>query len=150
LEIEKQDAERVSYDKEVNLRKELSEKDAQVKGLAGQAQDEATARMEAETRAKEAETRASQATAESQAIKAGAIAFVVSIVLIAAFEWTVYGLPWQWLVSHPNSYGLQFSVDGLLVSATLGLAFPKHRKWAWGAGALAFVGVIGQILGGPS
>ena len=73
-----------------------------------------------------------------------------SIVLLLCFELAVHLLPWTWLVTHPNSYGLQLAVDAILVCGTIGLFFPNHRKLWWFGAACAFFVGISQIVGGPS
>jgi len=78
-------------------------------------------------------------------------AFSLSFNIIAIFEFLVYRIPWQWLVMHPNSYGLQLTFDSIVTLLVLGFFRPEWRKWCWGgsAGVGGIILVLLQIIGGP-
>ena len=90
--------------------------------------------------------------AESKAHRyAVAAASAISLLLISGFEALVYLLPWTWLRTHTNSYGLQGAIGIFFMLATFGAFRPRWRKFCWGiSGAFAVVLVILAILGGPS
>lgn len=74
-------------------------------------------------------------------------------ILILLFEMTVYyWLPSRlhWLITHPNSFGIQLTIDTFIVLAIVGYMYPgKVRIWCWGAGIFAIFGIFLQIIGGP-
>jgi chaperonin cofactor prefoldin len=74
----------------------------------------------------------------------------VSTVLIIGFEMLVYGLPWNWLKNHTNSFGLQAGVSGAIISFMLGLFRPRWRKVWWLVILIALAAVIITLVGGPS
>jgi len=77
-------------------------------------------------------------------------ALVLSVLLIVGFEWLVYGMPFDWLRNHTNSYALQAGVDGLIVSLMVGLFRPRWRKFWWVNVLVALVVLVISLLGGPS
>lgn len=88
--------------------------------------------------------------AEQRAFRLSIIAGIaLSVLLIAGFEFTAHLIPWGWLLQHPNSYGLQGSIDLLILFSVLGLFIQKCRKFCWGAGLFAIVLILIQIVGGP-
>jgi len=78
------------------------------------------------------------------------ISILLNGVIITIFEVVIYRVPWNWLVNHPDSYGLQVSVDAIITAFIFGIFLPKWRKWCWGAVGLSLFAVILQLLGGPS
>jgi hypothetical protein len=107
-----------------------------------------TDKTDAESRAaKEAKARAKlESTSKRDALIA---AFGLSAALIIGFEWLVHGLPWAWLRDHPNSYGLQTGLDGMILSIMLGLLVPRWRKYWWLTVLMALAVVVIYLLGGP-
>ncbi|MBI2413676.1 MAG: hypothetical protein HYV24_10765 [Deltaproteobacteria bacterium] len=77
-------------------------------------------------------------------------ATLVPIILILAFEFGIYWFEWNWLIHHPNSYGLQGAVDLCIFLMTFGFFFKKNRKYFWGGSLLPVILIILQLLGGPS
>jgi hypothetical protein len=73
----------------------------------------------------------------------------VSAVLIAGFEYSVYKLPWYWLRNHPNSYGIQAVIDGIILLFMLRLCRPKWRKFCWYAIGTLLI-CLPSLLGGPT
>jgi hypothetical protein len=76
-------------------------------------------------------------------------AALLSVILIGVFELAVYLSPWQWLRNHQNSYGLQASINGMIVSFMLGLFRPRWRKVWWVIVLLALLVLVFSLLGGP-
>lgn len=77
------------------------------------------------------------------------LSFLVGFIVIGLFEWFTYKYPWEWLVKHPNSYGLQASIDVLLLSIFVLIFVPKWRKGGVVTLAISILGVILTLLGGP-
>jgi hypothetical protein len=57
---------------------------------------------------------------------------------------------WDWLLLHPNSYGLQGCLSFMASFGIVGLCVKPWRKSLWGVGAFGILFVILQILGGPA
>ncbi len=76
-------------------------------------------------------------------------AIFVSVLVIAGFEWLVYGLPWDWLKNHSNSYGLQTGFAGVIFSFFIGLFRPRWRNAWWVTALVALIVVTISLLGGP-
>lgn len=76
-------------------------------------------------------------------------AIASGIVSIGVFEWFNYNIPWSWLITHANSYGLQGSIDLLLITIGFILFVPKWRKSIMIPFAIAIVGILLSLLGGP-
>lgn len=77
------------------------------------------------------------------------LAFLLGFITIGIFEWLLYKLPWTWLITHPNSYGLQGSIDLLLLSIFLIIFIPKWRKHVLLPLGISILGIICTLLGGP-
>jgi hypothetical protein len=77
------------------------------------------------------------------------IATILGVASIGIFEWLIYYLPWTWLISHPNSYGLQGSIDLLILSIFLFTFIPKWRKSVVLPLIISIVGIVFTLLGGP-
>lgn len=135
------------------LELERSEKEAtkgQLREERLRAEKDRQARADAEKRAKEAEKSASEARARTDTLFSIAKGLLLSAALIGIFEFIVYGTSWDWLRSHPNSYGIQASLDSILILICVGLFVRQWRKLLWSGGAIvAFLSVIFQLLGGP-
>lgn len=112
------------------------------------ARREIQAREEAEKRA-EQEVLLRQKAERNARIYAATAAYTLSFILIIAFEVLIRWLNWSWLIQHPNSYGLQIAFDSLLILSIVGFFHPHWRKFCWGFGAFAIVGILFQLLGGP-
>lgn len=109
-----------------------------------EATKERRSREDAEQRTAEAQRVAKKARAVFQRV----IAVGLGLLSIVLFEYVVYLVPWRWLVSHPNGYGLQAAFDAILALIVWSIFNKEHRKWCLGVGGLAFVVVAIQILGG--
>ena len=123
---------------EIGLKKERTcAEDARLAEEAAKAQ----IRQEKQAR-KKAEFRAD--------VLSGVAGVAVAALLIALFELLTYLLPWEWVKSHPNSYGLQLAVDLVILATVMSVFYPRHAKW-WliGVALAVILGLIG-ILGGPS
>jgi len=113
----------------------------------GQSQDEIyqqrQAREVAESRAKEGEFAKVEAERKVE-IYVTILSIMVSLMLVGLFEFAInYLLKWN----HAHSVGLQLAVDALIVCIIFGAFHPKLRVHFWGAGAIAFVCAIFQMLG---
>lgn len=73
---------------------------------------------------------------------------MLSLVLIIGIEWLIFHYRWEWLLTHPHSYGLQGCVGFLVVSLTLGAFCRRYRKGALYSTVLAVLLVGLQLLGG--
>lgn len=78
------------------------------------------------------------------------IAIIVGIVSVGVFEWLIYNIPWTWLITHPNSYGLQGSVDLLILSISFFIFTPKWRKSVMLPLIISVIGIVLTLLGGPT
>jgi hypothetical protein len=118
-------------------------------GLARELDEQQTARQEAEQRAGLAEAEAGKIRQRFDvfATVIGASAGVLFVVLA---EQLLTRLNWQWLLLHPNSYGIRAAayVAGMLFF--LGLFRPSWRTRFWGSGTVsAIVSALITLLGGP-
>jgi hypothetical protein len=78
------------------------------------------------------------------------IAVIGVLVAVAGFEFVIQTTPLTWVVQHPQSYGLRAAFYTTMLLGILGWVRPTWRKWCWGTGVVTFLGVIYQLLGGPS
>lgn len=77
------------------------------------------------------------------------LATIVGVVSVGAFEWFIHYIPWAWLISHPNSYGLQGSIDLLILSVIFFIFIPKWRKSVILPLIISILGIVLTLLGGP-
>jgi hypothetical protein len=152
MKAEKAESERQLEQRRVEQERERAEAEQirrKLEEAQAYAERERQSREHAERHATEAEKVAAEEKARvAQIFAAGKTALLI-LVMITAFELIVHKAPWDWLLKHPNSYGLQVGFDIVLALVICGFFLQKYRKWCWGAGVLTFVGVIVQILGGP-
>lgn len=106
---------------------------------------EKQAREEAEKRAAQ-EALLRQATERKAYIYTWIISLTLSLILIVAFELFMHEAQWGWFQQHSGKFGLQIAIDTLLVFATMGFFHPHLRNLLWGAGVLALLGTIFQLL----
>lgn len=97
-----------------------------------------------------AEAQLAQIKERNQIIIKVIVALLLSAILILFFEFLIYQVPWNWLINHSDSYGIQASFGALVISFILGCFISKWRKWCWGVASLSFAVIILQILGGPN
>ena len=115
--------------------------EAQAKEISAKLSGIETAKISAEVTAKQAENRALQTS------KIASI--IVAILISLMFELIVHNVwRWDWLLNHPNSYGLQGCICLVVSSCILGIWVKPWRKALWGVLIGAFL-VAMQILGGP-
>ncbi|MBZ5705001.1 MAG: hypothetical protein LAN63_06580 [Acidobacteriia bacterium] len=91
--------------------------------------------------------------ARYERLKAGALllaALVLSIVLAVAAEYLLTKWRWQWLLSHPNSYSIQWLTFAVLLLFLVGLFVRKFRNYCWGFGLIPLLVGVLQLLGGPA
>ncbi len=106
---------------------------------------EKQAKEEAEKRATQ-EAFLRQETERKAQIYAWITSLTLSLVLIVAFELFIYLAPGAWFDQHRGKYGLQIAIDTLLLFVTMGFFHPHLRNLLWGAGVLALLGTIFQLL----
>jgi hypothetical protein len=106
---------------------------------------EKQAREEAEKRA-EQEALLRQKTEQRAHIYATIASIMLSIILIIIFELLISLIPGGWFFQHRTRFGLQVAIDTLLLFIIVGLFHPHKRSWFWGAGALALLGTVLQLL----
>ena len=89
---------------------------------------------------------------EARALRTAKMAsIIVAIFVSLTFTFVVhYVWRWDWLLSHPNSYGLQGCLCLMVSFATVGLWVRPWRKALWVTGVLGVLLVALQILGGPA
>lgn len=76
-------------------------------------------------------------------------AIICGIILIAAFEFSIFNVPWNWLITHTDSYGLQASVDIMLMAISFIVFVRQWRKSIAIFLLLPIVAIVLQLLGGP-
>jgi hypothetical protein len=121
---------------------------------ATELEKEKIARIKAEKKAidaekeKEAAIQNAQREKERTALYLGiGKSIILGLTLIVFFESVVLRVPWDWLLNHENSLGLQFSIDLLLVLLSFLLFVPRWRnKILWG-GLVPIIFLAIQLLG---
>jgi hypothetical protein len=90
--------------------------------------------------------------AEHRAMRIRKLASVIIGILLAIlFEVSVHFVfQWEWLLAHPNSYGLQGCAFVMIVSGVIGLGVKTWRNAFWITGVAGALFVALQLLGGPA
>ncbi len=90
--------------------------------------------------------------AEKRALRTAKVASViVALIVSLMFEVAVHSvLRWDWLLIHPNSYGLQGCLCLMASFGIVGLWVKPWRKVLWVVGLFGVLFVALQILGGPA
>jgi len=109
------------------------------------ARKEQQAREEAEKRA-EQEALLRRETERKVHMYAWVASFTLSLILIVIFELFISLLPGAWFMQHRGKYGLQIAIDTLFLFTTTGFFHPHLRNLLWGAGALALLSTVLQLL----
>ncbi|MEW6263878.1 MAG: cell envelope integrity protein TolA [Thermodesulfobacteriota bacterium] len=88
---------------------------------------------------------------EASALRNTKIAsIIVALLSILTFELVVHNVwKWDWLLRHPNSYGLQGCLCLMAAFGIVGLWVKPWRKALWVTGVFGVLFVTLQILGGP-
>jgi hypothetical protein len=107
------------------------------------------AKISAENAANDAENL--RQTSENRELKtAKRASIIVAVLLTFLFELIIhYVWQWDWLLNHPNSYGLQASICLLILFGIPGAWVKSWRKFCWGVAILGALFVIFPMLGGP-
>ena len=75
---------------------------------------------------------------------------IVAILVCVIFELVVNNVwKWDWLLHHPNSYGLQGCLCLMVSFGIVGLFVRRWRKALWVTGGSGVLFVVLQMLGGP-
>ena len=100
----------------------------------------------------EQEAEARIQAAERWALRTVKIASIITgVLLVLVFEITVNSvLPWEWLLKHPNSFGLQGCIGLMTFFFILGAWVKPWRKVLWVVGVFGVLFVALQIVGGPA
>jgi len=80
-----------------------------------------------------------------QKTKVTIVAIIISLLIICAFElsvWLMPFTPFTWLKNHPRSYGIQGSAICLIPCLVFGFFKPRWRKWWWGTAIAFLVGLL--------
>ncbi len=72
--------------------------------------------------------------------------FTLSFILIVIFELCITFIPGAGFDQHHRRYGLQIAIDTLFLFTTTGFFHPHLRNLLWGAGALALLSTVLQLL----
>jgi hypothetical protein len=165
-QLEKQRAERKQAQEALEAEREkrmLREAEIEQEYMAKQLAEQRAARAEqaqkeAEQATKQAKEEKDQAIekAEEKARKEKERADLVigtgkSILLaalcIAIFEFAIFRMPFQWLLNHQNSIGIQLSIDSILLLLPIMLFIPKSRLWVLGTLIVPIIIGLYSILG---
>jgi CHASE3 domain sensor protein len=129
-----------------------SHRDAKAK-----AKDASAKLAEIETAKNTAEKKAHQEAerrrkGEARALRTVKIASIIVAILVAiVFGLTINSVwKWDWLLRHPNSYGLQGCLYLMVAFGIVGLWVKPWRNVLWLTGILGLLFVILQLLGGPN
>ena len=109
------------------------------------ARREQQAREEAEKRA-ELEVLLRRETERKVHIYAWGASFTISLILIVIFELCIWFIQKPWFIQHQGKPGLQIAIDTLFLFTTTGFFHPHLRNLLWGAGALALLSTVLQLL----
>lgn len=138
--------EKVLQEKENALRslgRQNVKQNQEVRETVQQVLDEQRKNQEAEARSQAAE-RSALRTSKKASI-------IIGVLLVLVFEITVNSvLRWEWLLSHPNSFGLQGCISLMTFFVILGTWVKPWRKVLWVVGVFGALLVALQIVGGPA
>jgi hypothetical protein len=133
---------------------ELQEKDREVESLAASHGGELAYLRAAKDTADSVagQERKRRLELEALALRTSKIASIIVAVLLAAtFELVTHSVwKWQWLLNHPQSYGLQGCLCLMVAFGVVGTWVKPWRKALWVTGLIGVVFVLLQLLGGPS
>jgi len=124
--------------------------EAKVKDVSAKLEEMEAAKHAAEKATeKEAERRRD---VETLALRTAKIASIIVAILVSlTFMLVVHNVwRWDWLLSHPNSYGLQGCICLMASFGIVGLWVRPWRKALWVTGFFGVLFVALQILGGPT
>jgi hypothetical protein len=79
----------------------------------------------------------------------GFLAFLLTIIVAVACEYTLHRHGWDWLLSHKNSYAIRalfYSCDFVLL---LGFFVRETRKWSFTIAGITMLAQLLALLGGP-
>ncbi len=109
------------------------------------ARREQQAREEAEKRA-EQEALLRRETERKVHMYAWVASFTISLILIVIFELCINLIKGAWFIQHQGKPGLQIATDTLFLFTTTGFFHPHLRNLLWGAGAVALLSTVLQLL----
>ena len=132
------------------LQQERQQDSERVRGVVDQVLKERQEKENAEARLKDLQQE--KEDADRRALLTAKIAsVVVAFLVVLLFEALVNAvLPWDWLLKHPNSYGLQGCISLMLFFGILGIWVRPWRKSLLVTGFAGAMFVLLQIVGGSS
>ena len=107
---------------------------------------EQQAREEAEKRAELVELLRQKAERKVHMLYAWIASFTISLILIVIFELCINLIQEPWFIQHQGKPGLQIATDILFLFTTTGFFHPHLRNLLWGAGAVALLSTVLQLL----
>jgi hypothetical protein len=144
--------EQVLREKEEEIQTLQAEKTSQTQ-LAQQAAQRAIQENQEKEDAKRRASELEQAAAasESRAVRNAKVASVViGLLAVGIFELIIRSVkPWNWLLTHPNGYGLEGCICLMILFGILGLGVKQWRNTLWVVGLSGVAFVLLQIIGGP-
>jgi hypothetical protein len=89
---------------------------------------------------------------EARALRTAKITSIIAAIFASLiFIFVVHNVyRWNWLLSHPNSYGLQGCICLMVSFGIIGLWVRPWRKALWVTGISGLLFVVLQIIGGPN
>lgn len=89
---------------------------------------------------------------ENKTLRREKVTSIIIAILISLFSMhTIHNIyPWNWLLNHPNSYGLQGCIFLMLSFGIIGLWVKPWRKALWVTGISGLIFVVLQLIGGPN
>ena len=129
----------------------LHETNREVEERKREVATESARRTELENQLRKEQTTAvaREAVAQRQAAQMRVtLGIVVGLVAAGTFEICIHVFRWQWLLDHPQGYGLRLCAAAMLIFGVLGFIVPFWRKFCFGTAVLGAALVLFQIIGG--
>lgn len=77
-------------------------------------------------------------------------ALLFGVLSVAAFEIIIHVIPWDWLLTHSESYGLQISFDIFMIGVGFAIFVKRWRNATLFALIISSISIFVQLLGGPN
>lgn len=125
-----------------SLESDREHAETEMRRIREQAEREQKAREEAESKVRQLEQQKQRY--QTMFTVAGALGAILLT------EWLVHVVfHWDWLLNHPNSYGLQASISVAIFTFILGIGIKRLRNVLWATCAFGALAVALGLLGGP-